>query len=83
MITIHNKQRKIPFDKVAMHRTVEKILTILKYENFDIGIRITNNKNIPIEIGIDIKQLLMDNPNICIFIDETNCRCTKYYYKQY
>lgn len=46
MITIHNKQRRISFDKQRMHGIVEKILELLNYEDFDIGVLITNNKNI-------------------------------------
>lgn len=46
MITIHNKQRRIPFDKQRMHTVVQAILDALNYSDFDIGILITNNKNI-------------------------------------
>ena len=46
MITIHNKQRRIPIDKKALHDTIQGILAILDYTDFDIGILLTNNKTI-------------------------------------
>lgn len=48
MITIINRQRKFPIDLKEMEQTVGKILTILKYEDFDIGILLTTNKAIRI-----------------------------------
>ncbi len=46
MVTIHNKQRKIPVDTKQMRAITQKILDILKYSDFDIGILLTNNKTI-------------------------------------
>ena len=46
MITILNKQRKISLDSEQMHAIMQKILDILNYSDFDIGILLTNNKTI-------------------------------------
>lgn len=46
MITIINRQRKYSIDVQQMEHTVEKILKLLDYERFDIGILLTNNKTI-------------------------------------
>jgi rRNA maturation RNase YbeY len=46
MITIINRQRKFSIDLKEMKQTVGKILKILDYEDFDIGILLTNNKSI-------------------------------------
>ncbi len=46
MISIHNQQRKIKIDRKKMREIVQEILSILKYGDFDIGILITNNRNI-------------------------------------
>ena len=46
MITIKNQQRRYSLDLAGMKKTVAKILTLLDYEDFDIGILLTNNKRI-------------------------------------
>lgn len=46
MIKIKNTQRSIPLDIEYIKRIVSQILSILKYEDFDIGIWFTNNKTI-------------------------------------
>ncbi len=46
MITIHNRQRKIPLNVPWTQRIVKKILSLIEYGDFDIGILITTNKTI-------------------------------------
>ncbi len=46
VITIHNRQRKIPLNVPWMQRIVKKILSLIEYEDFDIGMLITTNKTI-------------------------------------
>ena len=46
MITIHNRQRKIAVDTTRLRALIQNILNILDYTDFDIGLLITNNKNI-------------------------------------
>lgn len=46
MITIHQKQRRIHLDTKELHKTLQKILTILGYKDFDLGVLLTNNKTI-------------------------------------
>jgi probable rRNA maturation factor len=46
MITVHNRQRKIKIDKRSITSTVRKILSIVGYPDFDIGILLTNNATI-------------------------------------
>lgn len=46
MITIKNTQRKIALDKEKIQKDIQRILDILKYSDFDIGIWFTNNKTI-------------------------------------
>lgn len=44
MITIINKQRSIPIDKKMITATVQRILSFLQYDSFDLGIMFVNNK---------------------------------------
>ena len=46
MITLKNRQRRFPLNLTRIERTVERILTLLKYPDFDIGILFTTNKTI-------------------------------------
>lgn len=46
MITIKNTQRKFTVDIKKIEQDISKILSLLKYQDFDIGILLTNNKNI-------------------------------------
>ncbi len=46
MITIKNTQKKVELDKKKVQADVQKILDILKYSDFDIGIWFTGNKTI-------------------------------------
>lgn len=46
MINIKNTQRKFNIDTNKIYQDTEKILSLLKYNNFDIGIWFTNNKTI-------------------------------------
>ncbi len=46
MITLKNRQRRFPLNLKKIERTVERILTLLKYPDFDIGILFTTNKTI-------------------------------------
>lgn len=46
MITLINRQRKIPIDKDWVEALVKKILIQLDYDSFDIGILLTTNKTI-------------------------------------
>ena len=46
MITIHNRQRKYTLDIKKLHTTVQQILEIINYSDFDIGILLTTNKTI-------------------------------------
>ncbi len=46
MITLINRQRKIPVDERWLAALVQEVLTILEYEEFAIGILITTNKTI-------------------------------------
>lgn len=46
MLNIRNTQRKFRLDIKKVVQDVEKILTLLKYKDFDIGIWFTNNKTI-------------------------------------
>lgn len=48
MITIKNSQKKIKLDLESIKKDIEKILVLLKYQNFDIGIWFTTNKTIRI-----------------------------------
>ncbi len=46
MITIINRQRKIPFDTASTKKLIEDILEIVNYKDFDIGVLVTTNKTI-------------------------------------
>lgn len=46
MIRIINKQRRISIDTGKLCNIIQKILDILDYSDFDIGILLTNNKTI-------------------------------------
>ena len=46
MITIRNSQRKVAVNQMKLRRDAEKILHILDYSEFDLGIWITNNSTI-------------------------------------
>lgn len=46
MILIKNTQRKVLFSLKKLEQDAQKILRILNYENFDLGIWITTNKTI-------------------------------------
>lgn len=46
MITIKNTQKSIPIDCAQLKKTVEKILSALRYDDFDIFIWLTTNKTI-------------------------------------
>lgn len=46
MVTIQNKQRKIALDVDKLRQDAQFILDLLKYNDFDLGILITNNKTI-------------------------------------
>lgn len=46
MITITNKQRKIPIDTKALMLKAQKMLDYLEYSDFDLGIWLTTNKTI-------------------------------------
>jgi len=46
MIGLHNRQRKIAIDLVAIEADAEKILTLLNYAGYDLGILITTNASI-------------------------------------
>lgn len=43
MITIINKQRKIPINKPAIKAIAQEIISFLKYTDFDLGILFVNN----------------------------------------
>lgn len=46
MISIKNRQRKIPINSDQLHKQVQLLLDALHYADFDIGILITTNKTI-------------------------------------
>ncbi len=46
MITLINRQRKVPLDEQWLTELITEILTILTYQDFDIGILITTNRTI-------------------------------------
>jgi probable rRNA maturation factor len=46
MITIKNAQRKFEINIKKIEQDITKILNFLNYKDFDIGILLTNNKNI-------------------------------------
>jgi rRNA maturation RNase YbeY len=46
MISIRNSQRSIPLDVKKLEKDAQKILGILGYEDFDLGIWITTNQTI-------------------------------------
>lgn len=46
MITIKNTQRKIVYDSNKLKQDAQKILDILSYDDFDLGIWLTTNKTI-------------------------------------
>lgn len=46
MISIKNRQRKIPVDLDMLERQAQKILEIVGCPDFDLGILLTNNKTI-------------------------------------
>lgn len=46
MILIKNSQRTYPIDKKNITKTIQKILNLVGYDTFDIGIWLTNNKTI-------------------------------------
>ena len=46
MITIKNSQRNIALNKELLQHNAQKILALLDYTDFDLGILITNNKTI-------------------------------------
>lgn len=46
MILINNNQTDIPLDLLNIQKDVERILTFLEYQNFDLGIMFTDNTTI-------------------------------------
>jgi len=46
MILIKNTQRKIKIDTKQLHTDAQKVLDLLKYPDFDLGIWLTTNKTI-------------------------------------
>lgn len=46
MITIKNRQRKIPIDTAQLEKDAHTLLKALGYEDFDLGILLTSNKTI-------------------------------------
>lgn len=46
MITLKNRQRRFSLDLKKIENTVERILMLLKYQEFDIGILLTTNATI-------------------------------------
>jgi probable rRNA maturation factor len=46
MITIKNTQRKVPLDIDTIRQQVQKLLDVLGYSDFEIGIWFTNDKTI-------------------------------------
>ncbi len=46
MITVCNRQRKIPIDTQALLQDIQTILRILRYDSFVIGVLLTTNKSI-------------------------------------
>lgn len=46
MILLQNKQRKIQVDIKALERTASLMLTVLNYQDFDLGIMLTTNTTI-------------------------------------
>lgn len=46
MINIKNTQRKIALDVEALRQDAKKLLDVLNYSDFDLGIWVTNNKTI-------------------------------------
>lgn len=46
MILIKNRQKKIAIDSAALERDAQRILELLKYPDFDLGILITTNATI-------------------------------------
>jgi rRNA maturation RNase YbeY len=46
MITIRNTQRKIPINTATLQKTAHRILNLLGYTDFDLGIWLTTNKTI-------------------------------------
>ena len=46
MITVRNSQKTIAIKKAVVEATAQKILKILGYQNWDVGIWITTNKTI-------------------------------------
>ncbi|OGB96846.1 rRNA maturation RNase YbeY [candidate division TM6 bacterium RIFCSPHIGHO2_12_FULL_36_22] len=46
MITLKNTQRKIPLDTKKIKETAQKILDLLNYSDYDLGIWFTTNKTI-------------------------------------
>lgn len=46
MILIKNSQRKIKIDIEKLKKDTQKILDVLKYSDYDLGILLTNNKKI-------------------------------------
>lgn len=48
MITIKNRQRKIKIDIDRLHAQAQKILDLLNYADFDLGILLTTNASIRI-----------------------------------
>lgn len=46
MITIKNRQRSFSFNNDSLTLFIEELLTLLRYQDFDLGILITTNKTI-------------------------------------
>ncbi len=46
MITLQQKQRKIPFDAKTFEQKAQHLLTFLNYADFDLGILLTTNQTI-------------------------------------
>lgn len=46
MININNKQRKFKLNINNIYEDIKKILDLIKYKDFDIGVLFTNDKNI-------------------------------------
>ena len=51
MVTVLNKQRKIPIDVKEIQETAQRILDIIRYGEFALGILLTNNPGIRIYNG--------------------------------
>lgn len=59
MITIHNRQRKIPINVEKLQADAQKLLQLLGYPDFDLGILITTNTSIQ---GYNATYRMQDKP---------------------